>query len=56
MEASVSTVDKIREAVTPYGVPVDKDRATIVGVGEPEVVYHIVRKDVTKEEWLQLQQ
>ena len=30
----------------------DKDRASAVGVGEPEVVFHVERRQVTKEEYL----
>ena len=56
LEASVSMVEKTREVVTPSGVPVDRDRANVVGGGELQVVYHIDEKEVTKEEWLQLQQ
>ena len=55
-EASVSMVENKREVVTPSGVPIDTDRAIVVGGGETEVVYHIVMKEVTKEEWLQLWQ
>ena len=56
MEASVSMVEKIGEAATPSGVPTDEYRASVVGVGEPYVVYSIDEKEVTKEEWLKLQQ
>ena len=49
-------VENTREAVTPSGVLADGDRASAMGGCELEVVYHIDGKEVTKEEWLQLQQ
>ena len=50
VEASASIVERIGAVVTQSSVPVDEDRANAVEVGEPEVVYHIDRKEVTKEE------
>ena len=40
--------------MTPSGVPKNEDRSSAVGLGEPEVFYHVDGKEVTKEEWLQL--
>ena len=48
-------MERIGEAATPSNVPADEDRSSAVRVGEPEVVYHIDRNEVTKEEWLHLQ-
>ena len=48
--ASVSMVENTRETTTPYGVPTDRDRASVVGGGEPEVVYHVDGKKVINEE------
>ena len=51
--ASVSTVENIGGAATPFGVPTDEDRASALG-SDREVVFHINGKEVTKEEWAQL--
>ena len=37
-EASVSMVERTIGAMTPSSVPADEDRASAVGLGEPEVV------------------
>ena len=55
VEESTSPVERTGTVVTPFGVLADEDRASVVGVGELEVVYHVEEKEVTKEEWLQLQ-
>ena len=41
---------------TPSGVPEDEYRASDMGVGGREVVYHIDGKKVTIEEWTQFYQ
>ena len=43
-------------AATPSGVPADEDRVSAMGASDREVVYHINRRMVTKEEWTQLHQ
>ena len=50
VEASVSTVENVGGAATPLGVPAEEDRVSVVGAGDRDVVYHINRKEVKKEE------
>ena len=42
--------------MTPSGVPTEEDRVSTVGSADRDLVYHINRKVVTKEEWTQSHQ
>ena len=42
--------------MTPLGVPVEEDRFSAMEAADQNVIYHIQRKEVTKEEWTQFHQ
>ena len=39
--------------MTPLGIPAEEDRVIAMTTGDLDVIYHINRKEVTKEEWTQ---
>ena len=51
MEASVSTVENTGGTATPLGVLAEEYGVSAAGAGDQDVIYHINRKQVTKEEW-----
>ena len=44
------------EATTPLGVATEEDKVSIMGLADQDLVYHINRKVVTKEEWTKFHQ